>query len=374
MVSSKKTLDHRLFQSPFSRVYWRLAAAEFKDVRMLVFAALMIALRVALKPVKITIATDVSINTAFIANAFGAMVFGPVVAIPAAAISDLLGYLVAPEGLYFPPFILTEIAGSVIFALFLYRTEITTGRLLLSKFCVNFFVNIVMTPPIMRWYYAWRGMSTAYPLLDGLRIVKNIVMLPLEAVVLVLVFQALMPPMQKLGFVKSTCDRLTITRRHAALLVALVLFSAAAVGGYWVYDYNQKSFSASYTQAERLQRNTEMNAWVAAENPALDEETLVTVILSARSQVGNPHMTYELAVYRVDEAAFLANQAQKLEKDPKAVYTLSTLRGYSKSPASKDSALILIGSGTAVTDKHTGQHLTLDLQWTQTPKNGDDAP
>ena len=169
--------------------------------------------------------------------------------------------------------------------------------------------------------------------------------------------------MQKLGFVKSTCDRLTITRRHAALLVTLVLFSAAAGGGYWMYDYNQKSFSAAYTPAERLQRNTEMNAWVAAENPALDEETLVTVILSARSQVGNPHMTYELAVYRVDEEQFVANQAQKLEKDPKAVYTLSTLRGYSKSKAAKDTALERIGTGTALTDKKTGAHLSISIQW-----------
>ena len=90
-----------LYKTPFSRVYWAQAASEFKDLRMLLFAALMIALRVALKPVNIAIAADLRINVAFFVNAFGAMVFGPVVAIPAAAISDTLGYLLYPEGPYF---------------------------------------------------------------------------------------------------------------------------------------------------------------------------------------------------------------------------------------------------------------------------------
>ena len=37
----------RLYAHPFCRDYWRDAAAEFKDTRVLIFAALMIALRVA---------------------------------------------------------------------------------------------------------------------------------------------------------------------------------------------------------------------------------------------------------------------------------------------------------------------------------------
>ena len=69
-----------LYTSPFSMAYWRDAAAELRDTRILVFAALMIALRVALKSLGIPIAADLKINIAFFVNAFGAMVFGPVVA------------------------------------------------------------------------------------------------------------------------------------------------------------------------------------------------------------------------------------------------------------------------------------------------------
>ena len=119
-----------LYKTPLSAAYWRDAAAELKDTKMLVFAALMIALRVALKLISIPIAPNLDINTAFLANALGAMVYGPVVASLSAIISDVLGVMLQGDP-YFPPFVLTEIAGSLIFALFLYRTKVTPTRVIL---------------------------------------------------------------------------------------------------------------------------------------------------------------------------------------------------------------------------------------------------
>ena len=44
-----------LYKTPFSKAYWRDAAAELKDTKMLVVTALMIALRIALKPLAIPV-------------------------------------------------------------------------------------------------------------------------------------------------------------------------------------------------------------------------------------------------------------------------------------------------------------------------------
>ena len=49
-----------LYPHPFSAAYWRDAAAELKDIRMLVVTALMIALRVALKPLAIPLGPQLS--------------------------------------------------------------------------------------------------------------------------------------------------------------------------------------------------------------------------------------------------------------------------------------------------------------------------
>ena len=137
-----------LYPHPFSKAYWKDAAGELKDTRVLVFAALMIALRVAMKLVAIPLAPGLKINTAFIVNALGAMVFGPVVAAICAVATDILGYLQNPEGVYFVPFVLTEVAGSVIFALFLYRAKVGPVRVMLSRFTVSLVINVLLQTPL----------------------------------------------------------------------------------------------------------------------------------------------------------------------------------------------------------------------------------
>ena len=181
---TKVPKSRNLYKTPFSKAYWRDAALELKDTKMLVFAALMIALRVALKLVYIPLAPNLKINTAFIANAMGAMVFGPVVGIVAAVASDVLGVLLSGDT-YFLPFVLTEIAGSLIFALFLYRVKLTPTRVMLSRFCICLFVNILLQTPLMMLYYQIMMGGKMY-VLTVPHILKNLFMFPIESVVLTL--------------------------------------------------------------------------------------------------------------------------------------------------------------------------------------------
>ena len=223
MQKNKAARDKTLFKAPFSKAYWVQAASEFKRLDVLIFAALMIALRVALKSVSIPIAANLRIT--------GAMVFGPVVAIAAAAVSDTLGCLLFPTGPYFFPFIFTEIAGSLIFALFLYRTEVTALRVTLSRFCIDFFVNIVLNTPIM-WLYYPMMLGRNYRIFDALRIVKNLALFPLESVLLVLFLRVVIPPAQKLGFVYSGVDKLRFTKKNIIFLAVMTAVGIAAVALY----------------------------------------------------------------------------------------------------------------------------------------------
>ena len=68
-----------LYPHPFSKAYWRDAAMELKDTKMLVIAALMIALRVSMKWTVIPLAPNLNINVgAPLINAMGAMIFGQI--------------------------------------------------------------------------------------------------------------------------------------------------------------------------------------------------------------------------------------------------------------------------------------------------------
>ena len=226
-----------LYAHPFSKSYWRDAAGELKDVRILVFAALMIALRVAMKPLGINLAPNIRINTAFIVNALGAMTFGPVVAMASAAISDTLGYLVFPNGPYFFPFILEEIAGSLIFALFLYRTKVTATRVILSRFCIDFFVNILLHTPLMMLYYKMI-MHKAYTAFQIPHIVKNLLMFPIEGFLLTLFLALMLPILVKGHLLFDKGEGLKFTKKHVVVLVILFVIASASTAAYFCYDYN----------------------------------------------------------------------------------------------------------------------------------------
>lgn len=208
--------------------YWKCAAYQLKDVRMLCIAAILIALRVALKSAYIPIGENLSIYFGFFVNALGAMIFGPVVAIVGASISDTLGALLFPsQGAYFFPFIFVEIAGSLTFALFLWRRKLSTIRIILSRFAVVFVCNFVLNPMIMNWYYAWLNNGKTYKLITLPRVVKNLALFPAESFLLVLFLGALTPALTHMKLIPSGQDKLTFNKKHIILLA--VLFAAAAV-------------------------------------------------------------------------------------------------------------------------------------------------
>ena len=227
-MAQKNPVDRTLYPHPFSKAYWRQAAGELKDIRVLIFAALMIALRVALKSVSIPIAADLRIGVGFFVNAFGAMIYGPVVAAAGAAVSDTLGALLFPSGPYFPLFLLTEIAGSVIFALFLYSTRVTALRVILSRFCIDFFVNIVLNTPVMMAYYSIM-LGKSYKVFHWPRIVKNLAMFPIESVLLILFLRAVIPAVKPLGSIPGDLSQLRFTRKNIILLAVFTVIGVAAV-------------------------------------------------------------------------------------------------------------------------------------------------
>ena len=187
-----------LYPHPFSKAYWRDAAAEMKSLKMLVVTALLIALRIVLKPLAIPLGPQLSIQTAMLATALGAMIFGPVVAIPAAIVSDTIGFMIYPTGDYFLPFVLTEIASTMIYALCLYRAKPSPLRVILSRFFICFFVNIFLQQFIFAWQYTYMGnpdgaKNAILGIMTTARLAKNLFFFPIESIVLTLFLKVMLP-------------------------------------------------------------------------------------------------------------------------------------------------------------------------------------
>lgn len=318
------TSEPVFFSSPFSLAYWRQAAGEIKNTKMLVFAAMMIAVRVALKPIGINIGPTLRINTAFIANAVGAMVMGPVMALLCGAVTDTLGCLLFPSGPYFFPFIFVEMLGSLVFALFLYRTELKAWKVIMSRFCICFFVNVVIQTPIMLWYYSVFYTSSTYAIFDLPRIAKNLIAFPLESLVLMLILPLVIPALKRSGFVVSDPQGIRVSKKIVAVTLALAILGAGAVTGFYVYDCRNNSLSANYSAEERYARNEALRAMVQEKHPELSDDSTVCIIESAYQEPFSSAVTYHVAVYQADTSG---------AEDPQAL--LKELRGLSKSKAAK---------------------------------------
>lgn len=351
-----KNKSTTLYATPFSKAYWRDAASELKDTKMLVFAALMIAVRVALKLVSIPLAPGLKINTAFLANALGAMVFGPVMAAICAVATDILGYLQNPEGVYFIPFILTEVAGSVIFALFLYRAKVTPIRVMLSRFCICFFVNVVIQTPIYIWYYAlYMGGKTYALTIPG--IIKNLFMFPIESVVLTLFLSVLVPITNRMGLTHTGAgakEALSFSKKQIATLVVLFIFGCGSVFGYLSYYYQTTSLSASYQGNERYEHNTKMTEVLLDACDGYEDVTLVTTIDSAYKSFLGSEVTYNVVVYQVNEEALAG-----YDKD------LEAIRAMSKSKAKAvagDGVMEQIATAVIVLNEKTDEVVSVEVK------------
>ncbi|MBE6560478.1 MAG: folate family ECF transporter S component [Ruminococcaceae bacterium] len=231
-TNNKYVRDLTVFPHPFSLGYWKMAARELTDLRTLIFAALIIAIRVALKQVFIPVGESLSIYIGFIFTAVGGSVYGPVMALIVGTITDLLGFVVAPTGPFNPMFTLVEVLSTFLYALVLYRQKITFSRILLSKLSVNVLANMLLQSWVMSTLYGKAFYVYVVP-----RIIKNIVMLPFEVIILSVLFGALIVPMIRLRMYNSTQNALVLRTSSYIILgiVAVVLLVLAIVVA---MDYN----------------------------------------------------------------------------------------------------------------------------------------
>ncbi len=350
------TLSTNLYSHPFSKAYWKDAASEFKSVKMLVLTALLVALRIALKPLAIPLGPQLNIQTAMLATALGAMIYGPVVAIPAAIVSDTIGFIIWPTGDYFLPFVLTEIASTLFYALFLYRAKVTPVRVMLARFCICFFVNVIMQQGIIAWQYSYLGnpeeaKDTIMGIFGTARVFKNLAFFPIESVVLTLFLKALLPVTQRMRITHTPDSDLRFTKKVIVWLVCLTIVGAGIGTAYLGYHYANKSRTLDYETEDRVEANKSMADLIVDKTDDWDEETVVCVVDSAFRGLFQKETDYTVSVYILDEEAFRAGQAED------KTYSLETLWEYSKSGPKNDKygSLVKVATLTMTKNEDTGE-------------------
>ena len=180
------------------RAYWRGAAANFGSVRMLAVCAMFIAMRIAISALFIPVGENLRVYFTYAVTALGASIYGPLMALAEGFVSDILGYFIAPSGGFFPGYTLSAMLGSVTYALFFYQQKQSFLRIFLCRMTVNVVINILIGSV---WSAVLYGKGYIYYVSKS--VVKNLMLLPVEAVVMYTVFRTVNPLLRRMKFIPA---------------------------------------------------------------------------------------------------------------------------------------------------------------------------
>ncbi len=164
--------------------FWIDAAQEFKRVTSITVAAMMMALNTLLGYFKIILIPKIlTISFASLAVASCAMVCGPLLSACMAAVADVIKYVVRPDGPFFIGFTVNEFLTGFIYGLFFYKcTKVSLGRCICARLVIVLLINLFLTP---LWLYVMYG--NAFWAMVSARLLKNVLMFPIDAALLYLV-------------------------------------------------------------------------------------------------------------------------------------------------------------------------------------------
>lgn len=185
------------FALPLPGAYWKLAFAETHELHKLVLAAMFVAMRVAVSGFYLPVGENLNVYFGFLVTSVCGMICGPVLAVMSAFASDLLGYFIfPPAGAFFFGYTLSEMMGALFYALLLYRTRVSVVRLGFAKLLVNGLVNVCLGS---LWSAILYSKGFYYYLVKS--VIKNVTLLPIEVLLLVLLFQVIVPAARRMHLI-----------------------------------------------------------------------------------------------------------------------------------------------------------------------------
>ena len=167
---------------------FRDSAKELTDIRCIVVTGMLIAVHVLLGIfIMIPVGEYIKISFSFLALAAIGMLFGPVPAAMAGAVTDILGFLLANKtgGAYHPGFTLVQITGGLIYGIILYKAEMNkffSVKCAVSKFSIAVICNLTLNSYFLSVLYgqSFWGLMPA-------RLLKNAIQLPVDVVLMSIV-------------------------------------------------------------------------------------------------------------------------------------------------------------------------------------------
>jgi len=167
-----------------------------KKPRSMVIAAMLTAIYIVLDQpfLSLQLGDWLKINFIFVPVMISAMFYGPVPCAAVCIIGDVLGVVMTGKGVV-PQLILVELIRGVLMGLIMFRKKPTLGRIAFGQSVATLFVNMCLNTAVLMWVGFLSAQNVFASI--GLRVIKNVVALPIEIAVLFFLLTALSKAMEK---------------------------------------------------------------------------------------------------------------------------------------------------------------------------------
>lgn len=166
-------------QNETSNNIWTSSLAEFKNIKVIATCGILMALGVALKYVaSIDIGNYIRIGFSNIPNIVASYLFGPAIGCFFWGALDIIKYLIAPNGAFFPGFTISAAINGIIFGCILYKKPLSIYRVLVAQVISKVFVNICLNTLWLNILY-----QQAIKAILPARILSNAIMLPIDTII-----------------------------------------------------------------------------------------------------------------------------------------------------------------------------------------------
>jgi len=164
------------------------SSKKISNTYTICICSVMVAMYVVLDMFQLPLSPQLVVSFSYIPISITGWLFGVPCAMLVGGISDILSFLIRPTGAFFPGFTVTAILTGALFGIFLHGTRGKKIWLysIVSKTLVSVLLNIGLNT-------LWTSMlvGKAYIVLLYERTAKNIVMLPIEIIVMALIIMLL---------------------------------------------------------------------------------------------------------------------------------------------------------------------------------------
>ncbi|MGM9971322.1 MAG: folate family ECF transporter S component [Anaeroplasmataceae bacterium] len=195
--------NENIFRTPFHKKIFVESAKNFKNVKSLCMASILLGFVMISKFIPIPSGFgNLGINFAFIFLSVACMMYGPSFALLVGFLCDIIGYIIKPNGMFFIGYTIQSMFACFCYGMCLYKTHITFSKCLIARFFVNFVANVLIGG--ISWgIISDFNVNQTLVYMATISLPKNLVYLLPQSLVIYIVIKALSKPLSLMGFIDS---------------------------------------------------------------------------------------------------------------------------------------------------------------------------